>query len=104
MPKRYGEPYDPALRKTEHGGKLYWFWKKVRLNTDSKEFESFGSFYEWAMDAGYESGDKFILIDKRKPYSPDNCDWELSPGERLDSWNRTVNQIRKHYGMTPLEE
>lgn len=103
MPKHYGESYDPALRKTDHGSKLYWLWMKVRPNTDCEEFKSFNSFYDWAMNSGYESGDRLLLIDKNLPYSPDNCDWKILPGKLADDWNKTVNRIRKHYGMPPLE-
>jgi hypothetical protein len=103
MPKHYGEPYDPELRKTDHGSKLYWIWKKVRLDTDSAVFENFASFYDWAIDSGYESGDRLFLINNDKPHSPENCDWKLLRGAWIDDWNNTVNRVRKHYDMPPLE-
>lgn len=103
MPKHYGEPYDPALRKTEVGSKLYTMWKKVRKNPHCKEFENFPNFYAWAVCNGYTVGDRLILIDESMPYCPDNCDWAIKPGEWTHEWNRAVNRIRKHYGMESLE-
>jgi hypothetical protein len=103
------KPYDPGLRKTEHGSKLYQTWKKINQNPHCEEWEYFPTFYEWAMQMGYEIGAWLKREDVNGPYSPQNCFWYLPressdsiPKESLDKWNKTVNRIRKHYGMPPL--
>ena len=109
MPKKI--KYDPRLRETDHGRRLYTYWKKVRLNTDSAEFETFDGFYKWAQDAGYSVGSKLIRLDARAPFNPDNCVWiyheqKEEKAERDPNWERiwdeTVNRIRLHYGMEPV--
>ena len=108
MSKRYGEPYDPALRKTEHGALLYQMWRRVIKSDHFEDWTYFPTFYEWAMQDGYVSGEWLRRYDKTKPFSPDNCYWYstkkdyISPEWRAN-WNKTVNRIRKHYGMPPLE-
>lgn len=106
-----GKTYDPALRKTEHGSKLYEIWKRIRKSPHSKEWDYFPAFYEWAMQNGHENGAWLRLIDKSGTYHPGNCVWYLPgvcenssrPASWEDSWNTAVNRIRKHYGMPPLE-
>lgn len=105
--------YDPMLRKTLIGKHLYYHWKMVRRNPHTPEWDFFPDFYTWAMSSGYAIGAKLHLIDATLPHSPDNCVWRFSrPEEKqptrdsdgwTDKWNRTVNRIRKHYGMSPLE-
>ena len=101
--------YDPALRKTEHGSRLYQLWKKVRSCPHCEEWEPFQNFYYWAMESGYETGAWLRQIDESVAYCPDNCYWHIPsesntiPSDWADNWNKTVNRIRKHYGMTPLE-
>ena len=105
----YGEPYDPALRQTEHGSKLYQCWRTVRKNQHTTDWDYFPAFYEWAMQNGYQSGAWLQRNDPDKPYEPGNCAWHIPeykknrvPKEWADGWNKTVNRIRKHYGMPPL--
>lgn len=106
----YGEPYDPALRETEHGSKLYQCWRKVRKATHCEEWGYFPNFYTWAMQNGYESGAWLRRVDDSKPYEVGNCAWYIPGGGEsafppgwADEWNKTVNRIRKYYGMPPLE-
>ena len=108
MPKP--SSYDPALRKTEHGACLYTAWKRVRKQPHFDGWETFPKFYEWAMQNDYETGAWLRRIDINKPYEPVNCVWYLSEGndrnippDFADKWNKTVNRIRKYYGMPPLE-
>ncbi len=110
MGKQNGKPYDPALRKTEHGSNLYQTWMRVLRNPHCTEWGYFPTFYEWAMQNGYEAGAWLKREDDNEPFSPQNCYWYLPnvgtthiPKESLDRWNKTVNRIRKYYGMPPLE-
>ena len=100
----YGEPYDPALRQTEHGTKLYNAWRHMRRYPHCEEWNHFPTFYEWAMQNGYKLGAWLSKIDDDKPFEEKNCVWYfLSDEKRVADWNRAVNRIRKHYGMPPLE-
>lgn len=104
--------YDPMLRKTEHGASLYQTWRKIRMNPHCEEWDSFPGFYNWAMKNGYTLSAWLRLVDALGPYCPENCVWYF-PGEDkwkrantdswIEKWNRSVNRIRKHYGMPPLE-
>lgn len=110
MSKHRGEPYDPAIRKTEHGKKLYVTWVRVVSYPHHKDWENFSSFYDWAMNNGYELGAWLRRFNNEEPFSPDNCIWyipksekEYIPPEWADEWNKAVNRIRKHFGLPPLE-
>ena len=110
MSKRICEPYDPALRQTEHGSKLYQTWRKAHKAPHCEEWESFPIFLEWAIQSGHTPGAWLRRINKNKPYEPNNCIWYMPDHENINvpelwaaKWNKTVNRIRKHYGMPPLE-
>ncbi len=109
MGKRYGEPYDPKIRTSEHGSLLYNFWRRVRKHPHCEEWDYYPTFYDWAIHNGYTLGAPLRLIDKSKPYSPKNCVWYADEKDmtideaRAAEWNAVVNRIRKHYGMPPLE-
>lgn len=106
--------YDPEMRKSEHGRKLYQYWKSVHRETDSKKFETFPGFYDWAMQNGYTIGAKLFRYNPDEPFGPDNCFWVAKGnGERAQTyphreflrekeWDKVVNRIRKHYGMEPI--
>ena len=106
--------YDPQLRKTEHGSKLYAYWKKISHDTDSPEFGKFPDFHNWAMQNGYTLGARLFRYDPDEPYNPDNCFWVAKGGsakeqtythrdaEREKEWDEVVNRIRLHYGMEPI--
>lgn len=111
MGKYCGEPYDPELRTTEHGSRLYSTWRNIRKRPHCEQWESFLPFYNWSVKNNYSLGAKLRLIDKEKPYCPENCVWYSPkldeddpppPPKWADEWNKTVNRIRKHYGMPPL--
>ena len=110
MPKHCGERYDPALRQTEHGSRLYQTWRKIQKEPHCKDWDNFPAFYAWALKSGYTLGAWILRADKNKPYEPCNCTWYI-PGRDeknispswADRWNETVNRIRKYYGMPPLE-
>ena len=104
------QTYDPALRKTEHGSNLYQTWRKILHYPHCEEWDYFPTFYEWAMHNGYEVGMWVRRKDKKVPFNAQNCylyvpndDGVGIPKESIDRWNKTVNRIRKYYGMPPLE-
>lgn len=108
--KPQGRPYDPQIRRTEHGSRLYTAWKKMRLSPHCEEWEDFYGFYTWAMKSDYVLGAWLRLVDESDMYCPDNVFWHI-PGTTEDTkptlewaagWDKTVNRIRKHYGMPPL--
>ena len=111
MGKRYGEPYNPELRTSEHGSRLYNVWRKVRKHPHCEEWNYYPAFYTWAVYNGYTVGAWLRLVDENKPYDPDNCVWytkdmdEDTPidWKRADEWNAVVNRIRRNLGMPPLE-
>ena len=107
------ERYDPSIRKTPCGKRVYAYWKKVRQNPHTQDFEYFPDFLDWAMKNGYKQGYKLILVDAEKPYSTTNCIWVAPACQREETgmidearareWNMAVNRIRKQLGMEPLE-
>ena len=112
MGKHVGKAYDPALRESEAGSRLYNSWRKIRRHPHCDEWTDYQTFYEWALREGYKIGDWLVLLDPDKPYGPDNCKWHMAhyadppPSDYtawVYEWNVTVNRIRKHYGMPPLE-
>ena len=107
--------YDPEMRTSYHGRRLYHYWKKIKGETNSKEFMEYPGFFKWAMQNGYTIGAKLFRYDD-EPFSPTNCYWvskdanadkKAAPKrdyERERKWNETVNRIRLHYGLEPLEQ
>jgi hypothetical protein len=62
------------------------------------------------MENGYTTGAWLHVIDKEKPYDEQNCGWcteyklyRAGDETWIDDWNRSVNRIRKRFGMPPLE-
>jgi hypothetical protein len=107
----YGRSYDPQIRKTEHGSRLYAVWKKMRQAPHCDEWDDFIGFYTWAMQSDYILGAWLRRHDDTLMYCPENVFWHTPGTEDEDAtsyeefiyeWNRTVNRIRKHYGMPPL--
>lgn len=107
--KPYGVAYNPQIRETEQGSRIYTAWKKVRSKPFCEEWRAFLPFYNWSIENGYKPGARIHLIDKEGEYGPDNCVWSVKEEEEtvkeawIRKWNETVNRIRKHYGMEPLE-
>ena len=103
--------YDPKLKETLEWQSLYNRYKHTPKYREI--FDSFNEFYDWSMSHGFEIGAQLMRWDDRKPWQPDNCYWKATKEknvplygdeqrERIAKWNKTVNRIRIHYGMTPL--
>ena len=107
--KPQGRDYNPEIRKTEVGSRLYTAWKKARSGPHCDEWDDFVGFYEWAVKSDYVLGARLCLIDDADIYCPENVEWYIYDEEVRDreafiyEWNTTVNRIRKHLGMPPLE-
>lgn len=99
--------YDPALRKTPIGRSLYYYWKMVRKNPHTNEWDLFPNFYDWSLNNGYTPGFRLYQVDAEQPYSPENCVWkdreETIDMARAAEWNAVVNRLRKQWGLEPLE-
>ena len=109
MSKQIGEPYDPVLRLTDEGQRIYNAWRKVRKHPHCEEWDYFPTFYDWSMQNGFTLDTYIHFIDDGRTLGPANCVWQdvgdkkIKKGSWVDNWNRSVNRIRKHYGMPPLE-
>lgn len=94
--------------------KLYnrWYRFHFREKPCSPAFQTFEGFYRWAIEAGYDGCQVMKRHDPKGPYSEGNCYWveveiketestvqQKMPEEWVEKWNRTVNRIRKVYGM-----
>lgn len=100
---------------------LYNRWYRIRFRAKipcSPAFAVFSDFFSWAIDAGFDGSQELRRRDPKGPYSEENCYWERSgrAGPRSERrphkgfrvaefalrWDRTVNRIRRHYGMEPI--
>ena len=107
--------YDPVLKETPEWKSLYSRYKNNTQNIYRDAFRTFQEFYDWSMANGFVIGAKISRVDYQKPFTKDNLRWE-APHDKthapeydaekrraIEKWNETVNRIRKHYGMEPLE-
>lgn len=109
---RHKVVYDKDVKETPEWKALYSKWRQIKKCSHSKEFSRCQDFYDWAMANGFEIVAKLELLDDSKPYSPDNCRWKPPEAKKtfyteeekrwIAKWNKTVNAIRRHYGMKPL--
>ena len=103
--------YDQAIKNSDIGRQLYDKWLRIHNQECCEEFRDYMSFYYWAIGSGFESGMTILRRDDTQPYGPDNCYWTMKAKqpygagtrEWIDSWNATINRIRKAHGMEPLE-
>lgn len=106
-------PYE--MRHTEHGRRIYHYWKTIHNDTDAPEFQSYPDFYAWAMSNGYTVGAKLFRRNEKRQHSKKNSYWvdrdswvrgtQKKTGRsyiRERKWDATVNKIRRHYGMEPI--
>lgn len=100
--------YDPAIRNTESGRRLYEIWKRVRRAGADPCWNTYPAFYRWAMSVGYCVGEKLHRYDSDGLYSPENCYWSDATHETISDawreewckkWNQTVNVIRRYFGL-----
>lgn len=100
------------IKSTPEWKALCGRYARINKSIQGNAFGKFLDFYHRSMENGFEPYAKLVLIDESKPYSPDNCKWippvnqqEYTTEEHklwIKKWNKTVNKIRKHYGMRPL--
>ena len=108
--------YDPEIRKSESGSRIYGAWKRLRKHPYNPIFEEFQNFYKWAISEGYVIGDKLMRRDESLPYAPGNCYWKSPKDEDIpeeisaawalewcEKWDETVSKLRKHFGLPPLK-
>ena len=111
---RHPDPYPKHMTVTDEGKSLYGIWRRVRNNTDKYcGFTEYPKFFNWAMDNYYELGARLRRYDESQPFTPNNCtfipadphgkEMTLENRRKANNWNRTVNVIRKAYGMELFE-
>ena len=101
--------YDTEFRNSKTGQRLYRVWRTVREVGCCARWHNFENFCDDVADTFTEDVTRICKIDRTRPYSQNNFKWakrkeEKTDGEVIDSWNKTVNRIRKYYGMPSLEE
>ena len=111
---RHPVKYDKELKGTPEWQFLYNKWRQLLKQPHSEDFDNFPAFYEWSLAEGYALGAKLERKDISKPYSFNNCLWvQPAPQQKayseedkawMESWNKTVNRIRRHFGMKPFPE
>ena len=75
--------YHNHIDEKPHGKPIYFVWKHTiyrckksnHLTMCQEWANSFHTFYNWAINNGYQSGLRIKRIDRTKGYSPDNCTW-----------------------------
>ena len=100
--------YDPEMRNTPLGKKLYGAWKRAHAGVHTKEFERFPDFLAWAMKNGGEYlSSKMFKKDLTAPYSPQNCYWKVYQTEEEpesiydwdpDAWDQLTARLRLLWG------
>lgn len=109
---RHSYTYPERMIKTDEGKALYAIWRRVRHNA-CDAFQAYPDFFEWAVGSGYVLGARLRRLDETIEYRPDNCSFlpsfegrkplTLDERVRANEWNKTVNKIRRVYGMKPFE-
>ena len=102
--------YDPNIRRTEGGRRLYELWKRLRKSPHDPAWDDFQVFYTWVMKEGYVLGSGIRRKDDSLPYGPTNAVLRrptIAPDfceqEWCEKWDKTVNILRKHFGLPPLK-
>jgi hypothetical protein len=104
--------YDPELRLSQEGTRLYDYWRRIRRNASvDPTWESYPAFHDWSMDNGYLLEMLLMRHDEELPYGPDNCYWQAAGGcdmppwahEWCEKWDKTVSKLRRQLGLPPLK-
>jgi hypothetical protein len=96
---------DPAERKV-----LLNKWYNIKRYSHCEEWDNFGVFFRWAINSGYEKGAILMRLCRNSQFCPENCYWSTVEQQEdkktkwIKLWNKTVNRIRKYYGMSTVEE
>lgn len=107
-------------------------WSRLSRCKVSPEWENFDTFKTWAVENGFQDGSSLAKRVRNKPWGPSNCrivapeviedleslfsdsedDTESVAGKFTQTqerefcrlWNKTVNRIRKHFGLPLFKE
>lgn len=77
--------------------KSYKHYGQRGITICSEWYESFETFYKWAIENGYKEGLTLDRVDVDGNYTPDNCRWT---GWKEQENNRTNNHIITYKGET----
>ena len=100
--------HDQEFMKSKEGKSLYARWRNIRYQR-CEEWDDFSKFAEWALNNGFSMDAQLKRHDNRVEYKPGNCYFHEPVSEYaidddcIKRWNDTVNKIRVHFGMKPLE-
>lgn len=98
-----------AIFKSRHGlsaddvQRISGYWNRIRNTGIMVEFDSFDELCQWAAENGYAPDKRLIRINRKGPFSADNCAWESdvlsadSDQARAAEWDAFVGPIRERY-------
>ena len=101
--------HNQEFLKSPDGKSLYSRWRNIRRNR-CEEWNDFDKFAEWALENGFSKDLQLKRFDDSEEFKPGNCYFHKGKdrGYFMDSeefckrWDKTVNRIRKHYGLEPI--
>ena len=89
-------------------------WSNFQRHPHAPEWDEYDAFLRWCRESGYAPFNILRRRDLSLPYSPENCYWDTPRGlpaiadddelEVIRRWNRTVNVLRKHFGLPLFKE
>lgn len=110
------------IKHGQKGTSLYNRWKTMRQRCNNpkcksyknygargikvcEDWDNFNTFYEWAINNGYDEKLELDRIDNNKGYSPNNCRWTDSLSNNhnrritVKIENLTLREIAEKYGI-----